>query len=55
MPVEEYWAPTALPAALEHLRGGEVTILAGGEVLQRIGQRRGGPVFLDSHRQAPRI
>jgi len=30
MAVEEYWAPTALPAALEHLRGGEVTILAGG-------------------------
>ncbi|MFO1284669.1 MAG: xanthine dehydrogenase family protein subunit M [Burkholderiales bacterium] len=28
--VEHYWAPTTLPAALEHLRGGEATILAGG-------------------------
>lgn len=30
MAVEEYWAPVSLPAALEHLRGGDVTILAGG-------------------------
>jgi len=30
MAVEEYWAPTSLPDALEHLRGGDVTILAGG-------------------------
>lgn len=30
MAVEEYWAPATLPAALEHLRGGDVTILAGG-------------------------
>ena len=30
MSVEQYWAPTSLPAALEHLRGGDVTILAGG-------------------------
>ncbi len=30
MAVEEYWAPASLPAALEHLRGGDVTILAGG-------------------------
>ncbi len=30
MAVEEYWAPASLPDALEHLRGGEVTILAGG-------------------------
>jgi xanthine dehydrogenase FAD-binding subunit len=30
MTVEEYWAPTSLPAALEHLRRGEVTILAAG-------------------------
>jgi len=30
MAVEEYWAPQSLPAALEHLRGGDVTILAGG-------------------------
>ncbi|HEX9277220.1 MAG TPA: xanthine dehydrogenase family protein subunit M [Casimicrobiaceae bacterium] len=30
MPVEQYWAPASLPAALEHLRGGDVTILAGG-------------------------
>jgi CO/xanthine dehydrogenase FAD-binding subunit len=30
MAVEQYWAPTSLPAALEHLRGGDVTILAGG-------------------------
>jgi len=30
MAVEEYWAPTALSAALAHLRGGDVTILAGG-------------------------
>jgi CO/xanthine dehydrogenase FAD-binding subunit len=30
MAVEEYWAPTSLPDALLHLRGGDVTILAGG-------------------------
>ncbi|MEP7181626.1 MAG: xanthine dehydrogenase family protein subunit M [Betaproteobacteria bacterium] len=30
MAVEDYWAPTSLPAALEHLRGGDVTILASG-------------------------
>lgn len=30
MAVEEYWAPTSLSSALEHLRGGDVTILAGG-------------------------
>jgi len=30
MAVEEYWAPASLPAALTHLRGGDVTILAGG-------------------------
>ena len=30
MTVEHYWAPRSLPDALEHLRGGEVTILAGG-------------------------
>ena len=30
MAVEEYWAPASLPEALEHLRGGDVTILAGG-------------------------
>jgi xanthine dehydrogenase FAD-binding subunit len=30
MPIEEYWAPTTLPAALEQLRGGDVTILAAG-------------------------
>jgi len=30
MAVEEYWAPASLPAALEHLRGGDVTVLAGG-------------------------
>ena len=30
MSVEQYWAPDSLPDALEHLRGGEVTILAGG-------------------------
>jgi len=30
MTVEHYWAPTTLPDALEHLRGGDVTILAGG-------------------------
>ena len=30
MSVERYWAPASLPEALEHLRGGDVTILAGG-------------------------
>ena len=30
MSVEQYWAPASLPDALEHLRGGDVTILAGG-------------------------
>ena len=30
MTVEHYWAPTTLPDALDHLRGGDVTILAGG-------------------------
>lgn len=30
MTVEHYWAPRSLADALEHLRGGEVTILAGG-------------------------
>jgi len=30
MAVEEYWAPVSLPAALTHLRDGDVTILAGG-------------------------
>jgi xanthine dehydrogenase FAD-binding subunit len=30
MSVEQYWAPDSLPDALEHLRGGKVTILAGG-------------------------
>ena len=30
MSVEQYWAPATLPAALEHLGGGDVTILAGG-------------------------
>jgi len=30
MTVEHYWAPRSLPEALEHLRSGEVTILAGG-------------------------
>jgi len=30
MAVEEYWAPTSLADALLHLRGGDVTILAGG-------------------------
>jgi len=30
MSVEQYWAPGSLPDALEHLRGGDVTILAGG-------------------------
>lgn len=30
MATEEYWAPTALADALAHLRGGDVTILAGG-------------------------
>jgi xanthine dehydrogenase FAD-binding subunit len=30
MAVEEYWVPASLSAALEHLRGGEVTILASG-------------------------
>jgi CO/xanthine dehydrogenase FAD-binding subunit len=30
MAVEEYWAPTSLADALAHLRGGDVTILAGG-------------------------
>ena len=30
MTVQHYWAPRSLPDALEHLRGGEVTILAGG-------------------------
>jgi xanthine dehydrogenase FAD-binding subunit len=30
MSIEHYWSPTSLPAALEHLRGGNVTILAGG-------------------------
>lgn len=30
MAVEEYWAPATLPAALEHLRSGDVTILAAG-------------------------
>jgi CO/xanthine dehydrogenase FAD-binding subunit len=30
MSVEQYWAPTTLPEALEYLRGGEVTVLAGG-------------------------
>ncbi len=30
MAVEQYWAPASLPAALAHLRDGDVTILAGG-------------------------
>ncbi len=30
MSVEQYWAPATLGAALEHLRGGNVTVLAGG-------------------------
>jgi CO/xanthine dehydrogenase FAD-binding subunit len=30
MAIEEYWAPASLATALEHLRGGDVTILAGG-------------------------
>ena len=30
MAVDEYWAPTSLSDALVHLRGGDVTILAGG-------------------------
>jgi CO/xanthine dehydrogenase FAD-binding subunit len=30
MTIEQYWAPRSLPDALEHLRGGDVTILAGG-------------------------
>ena len=30
MSVEQYWAPASLADALEHLRGGNVTILAGG-------------------------
>jgi CO/xanthine dehydrogenase FAD-binding subunit len=30
MATEEYWAPTSLADALAHLRGGDVTILAGG-------------------------
>ncbi len=30
MAIEDYWAPASLPDALAHLRGGDVTILAGG-------------------------
>ena len=30
MAIEEYWVPASLPDALAHLRGGDVTILAGG-------------------------
>lgn len=30
MTIEEYWAPASLATALDHLRGGDVTILAGG-------------------------
>jgi CO/xanthine dehydrogenase FAD-binding subunit len=47
MSVEHYWAPDSLPEALEHLRGGEVTILAGGTDLMpqshagRVTLRRG--------------
>ncbi len=47
MTVEHYWAPTTLPDALDHLRGGDVTILAGGTDLMpqthagRVTLRRG--------------
>jgi len=47
MPVEQYWAPASLAGALEHLRGGDVTILAGGTDLMpqsqagRVTLRRG--------------
>ncbi len=47
MTVEQYWAPGTLPDALEHLRGGDVTILAGGTDLMpqshsgRVTLRRG--------------
>jgi CO/xanthine dehydrogenase FAD-binding subunit len=30
MAIDEYWAPSSLPEALDHLRGGDVTVLAGG-------------------------
>ena len=30
MTIEEYWAPSSLADALEHLRSGDVTVLAGG-------------------------
>ena len=30
MPIEHYWSPRSVPEALDHLRGGDVTILAAG-------------------------
>ena len=44
MTVEHYWAPGSLAEALEHLRGGDVTILAGGTDLMP--QSRAGRVKL---------
>lgn len=44
MAVEEYWAPTSLAAALGHLCGGDVTVLAGGTDLMP--QSRAGRVRL---------
>lgn len=44
MTVERYWAPTTLPEALEHLRGGDVTVLAGGTDLMP--QKNAGRVAL---------
>jgi CO/xanthine dehydrogenase FAD-binding subunit len=44
MSIEHYWAPASLPDALEHLRGGDVTILAGGTDLMP--QSHAGRVIL---------
>ena len=46
MTVQHYWAPTELPAALEHLRGGDVTVMAGGTDLMP--QSHAGRVTLKS-------
>ncbi|MCC7325758.1 MAG: xanthine dehydrogenase family protein subunit M [Burkholderiales bacterium] len=45
MAVEHYWAPTSLSDALEHLRGGDVTVLAGGTDLMP--QTQAGRVSLE--------
>lgn len=45
MSVEAYWAPASLQEALQHLRGGEVTILAGGTDLMP--QSHAGRVTLE--------